>query len=474
MSEGALTTTSSQRQEDTSAGEGQEGLLVQLPLISWTLIENEFNAQYTKVFLGRNSKAHFDFLNEIVDGAKERWRTVQLLDALLCLVYGSRPTDHRSNRRIFEHHEVFRDAVLKAMEAAYDEAYGIRAGHVLPAGSIIKGISQGILCDIRPPWTDFATLRTAFLSQTERSAASAGFDTESRHKGKGFLRRQEIIGASSLLLLGYFLQKSHPPPPTHTHFTLAPSKDAMAGTDVFRTHSLPQLIVRGVERLIQLNSAGPEVEAPADFGDAVRLRAGNRFVVVAPAGAMKEFLRAVPPSSTSAAAAAAARRREQESAPDMEFEIVSHDPAADKRGAGKGSRAKRKQHSRTKEPAALFRVLTNEAPQVTTASSSMSMLEAAAGAGAAAASTQSGPPAFPPSTEHAAWTSFRPSSSLVGAGAGAGASGFTLSLPQPANARGSERLKRPPQDEAFEYTDVQAREDGELPRPRHRRKGPQL
>ena len=223
MSEGALSTTSSQRQDVTSAGEGQEGLLVQLPLISWTLIENEFNAQYTKVFLGRNSKAHFDFLNEIVDGAKERWRSVQLLDALLCLVYGSRPTDHRSNRRIFEHHEVFRDAVLKAMEAAYDEAYGIRAGHVLPAGSIIKGISQGILCDIRPPWTDFATLRTAFLSQTERSAASAGFDTESRHKGKGFLRRQEIIGASSLLSLGYFPPpkiSSHPPH-THTHISLS-------------------------------------------------------------------------------------------------------------------------------------------------------------------------------------------------------------------------------------------------------------
>lgn len=185
-------------------GDGQEGPLVQLPLISWTLIENEFNAQYTKVFLGRNSKAHFDFLNEIIDGAKERWRTVQLLDALLCLVYGSRPMDHRSNRRIFEHHEVFRDAVLKAMEAAYDEAYGIRAGHVLPAGSVIKGISQGILCDIRPPWTDFATLRTTFLAQTERSAAAAGFDSEGRHKGKGFLRRQEIIGVSSLLSSSHF------------------------------------------------------------------------------------------------------------------------------------------------------------------------------------------------------------------------------------------------------------------------------
>jgi len=218
---------------------------------------------------------------------------------------------------------------------------------------------------------------------------------------------------------------------------------------------------------VQLNSAGPEVEAPRDFGDRERLRTGNRFVVVAPAVVMKEHLRIVPLSPKSAAEAAV-RQREQELA--MEFEVFTHDPAADTIKAGKGSRAKRQAANRPKQlPAALVRVVTNEDAQAPLASTAVPVLETAA---AAATSTQLEHPT-PSSSSSAdksgAWASL--TAAGAAAGAGAGSSGFTLSLPAPASARGSERLKRPPQNDAYEYTDVQAREDGELPRPRHRRKG---
>ena len=166
--------------------------VVQLPLISWTQIENEFNAKYAEIFLGRNAKAHFDFLNEIVDGAKERWRPIQLLDAVLCAVYEKRPTDHRSSRRVFEHHESFQDSILRAMECAYEEAYGMQRGKVHPAASLIKGPSCGILCDIRPPWSNFTQMRNQFLNHNPGSVEAAM--SKGSAKKKGYMKRREIIG----------------------------------------------------------------------------------------------------------------------------------------------------------------------------------------------------------------------------------------------------------------------------------------
>lgn len=178
---------------------------IQLPMISWNLIENEFNTRYSKVFFGRNAKAHFDFMNEIIEGAKERWRPLQLLDALLCAVYQKKPADHRSYRRMFEHHDALRDSVLKALEACYDEAYGIRRGHLRPAAADIQGISYGILCDIRPPWKQFDTLKSIFLNHSidgkDSDVVEDNRPVVDPKKRKGYMKRKEISGASSTIIL---------------------------------------------------------------------------------------------------------------------------------------------------------------------------------------------------------------------------------------------------------------------------------
>ena len=101
---------------------------MKLPRLSWAKIEEEFNARFSKIFMARNAKAHFDFLTEIVDGAKERWRSLQLLDAVLCAVYCCRPLDYRSVRRNFEHHDAFQEAVMKAMEIAIEESLSQEKG----------------------------------------------------------------------------------------------------------------------------------------------------------------------------------------------------------------------------------------------------------------------------------------------------------------------------------------------------------
>ena len=204
---------------------------VQLPLLSWTLIENEFNVRFSKVFMGRNAKAYFDFIGDMVDGAKERWRSIQMLDALLCAVYNIRPQDipRAGHRRLFEHHDVFRHSVLKAMEAAYDDAYGIRKGQIHPSANNVTGVSCGILCDIRAPWADADALKSVFLAHTTDSARTDG-DRSSHNESKrrkGFAKRKEIIGASvrpffsstpppSLLPRRHSLTPSHLSPPRQT------------------------------------------------------------------------------------------------------------------------------------------------------------------------------------------------------------------------------------------------------------------
>jgi hypothetical protein len=52
--------------------------------LSWAFIVNQFEEKYNDVYLGKNVKAHFDYCQDIIDGAKERWRTLLLIDAIVC------------------------------------------------------------------------------------------------------------------------------------------------------------------------------------------------------------------------------------------------------------------------------------------------------------------------------------------------------------------------------------------------------
>lgn len=90
--------------EVISEAESQRKIL----LVSWSDVVTVFDREFDKVFLSKNSKARFDMSDIIVDGAKQNWSALLLLDAVLCLLSKKHPQDHRSNRRVFDQHRMLR------------------------------------------------------------------------------------------------------------------------------------------------------------------------------------------------------------------------------------------------------------------------------------------------------------------------------------------------------------------------------
>jgi hypothetical protein len=64
-----------------------------LTTLSWASIVDDFNSRYDEVYMNRDAKAHFDYCNEVIDGAKKRWRMLLLLDAIACNLSGVTPED---------------------------------------------------------------------------------------------------------------------------------------------------------------------------------------------------------------------------------------------------------------------------------------------------------------------------------------------------------------------------------------------
>ena len=70
-------------------------LYIHMAQLSWSLIVRHFEERYDEVYMHRDVKAHFDFSNEVIDGAKERWRTLILLDAIACCMSKRDPNELR-------------------------------------------------------------------------------------------------------------------------------------------------------------------------------------------------------------------------------------------------------------------------------------------------------------------------------------------------------------------------------------------
>mmetsp|Transcript_6857 Transcript_6857/g.6159 ORF Transcript_6857/g.6159 Transcript_6857/m.6159 type:complete len:246 (-) Transcript_6857:110-847(-) len=82
--------------------------LIQLVCFSSSILL--YSELYKEIFLSKSSKLHLDLSEDkkkdgIVDGATDRWIQVSIGDALIVKALNRRPTDHRVERRSFDHHE---------------------------------------------------------------------------------------------------------------------------------------------------------------------------------------------------------------------------------------------------------------------------------------------------------------------------------------------------------------------------------
>lgn len=86
--------------------------------ISWIRIIDEFYKKYDSVFKDSVCKAHFDFIfGLVVDGPKEGWKPVILLDVLFCIFNDSNYRNATARRR-FKQYNAFRESVMTACSEA--------------------------------------------------------------------------------------------------------------------------------------------------------------------------------------------------------------------------------------------------------------------------------------------------------------------------------------------------------------------
>jgi len=87
--------------------------------VSWNSIVNEFDSKYDSVFQTSSSKAHFDLTGMVIDGPKDRWRHILLLDTLLCICSKLQVDEQDSRKRKFNQYAIFRVSVVNACSKAY-------------------------------------------------------------------------------------------------------------------------------------------------------------------------------------------------------------------------------------------------------------------------------------------------------------------------------------------------------------------
>lgn len=105
--------------------------------VSWLEVVTLFEREFDKVFLTKNSKARFDNSDIIVDGAKQNWSALLLLDAVVCLLASKHPTDHRSNRRVFDQHRMLRFCCRTEYLKQVERARSSNPGEDLGAGAMM-------------------------------------------------------------------------------------------------------------------------------------------------------------------------------------------------------------------------------------------------------------------------------------------------------------------------------------------------
>lgn len=81
--------------------------------VSMLRIMQIFHQKYDSAYSQSSSKLHLDFEPTVIDGPRERWRSIALLDAILCLL-SPNPNEYESKKRKFNQCSVLREAVVIA------------------------------------------------------------------------------------------------------------------------------------------------------------------------------------------------------------------------------------------------------------------------------------------------------------------------------------------------------------------------
>jgi len=147
--------------------------------ISWESIIHEFGIRYDLVFQHKSAKAHLDMTNQIIDGAKGKWKYIMLMDCLLCFTLGNERSIRECGRRRFNQYSVLRESVCLAVSSAW-------LYHLQSAGETESGVQSAEfpsmidLTNVEYPWNS-CTLLYEFLSNPRNAPK------------KSFRKRLEIL-----------------------------------------------------------------------------------------------------------------------------------------------------------------------------------------------------------------------------------------------------------------------------------------
>jgi hypothetical protein len=195
--------------------------------VAWKDVVRYFDREYNAVFTTSSAKAHLDVSDVIIDGAKDQWRHVLLLDAIVCFASFNERSKQDCERRRFDQYSILRESVSAAcgssiVKLRYGEAalatesgvdfasqFSIAEGRLSNQESFPSDSSEsksigeinfddisGYSCqvvDVSPPWTDIETLRSNLLDGAARKS------WKKRQRAVDLLCESDIMKAHGLL-----------------------------------------------------------------------------------------------------------------------------------------------------------------------------------------------------------------------------------------------------------------------------------
>lgn len=139
--------------------------------VCWDTIDQEFNSRFRKIYSVSATKFHLDVSNVSVDGAKEKWKDVILLDCLLAFSLNQERGKCEGKRRRFDQYTALRESVCIAIGEAWVRRFSERLMSPDPRiqESVFVPPLSVTIYDVRYPWTNILSLRHQFLSQSTSS-----------------------------------------------------------------------------------------------------------------------------------------------------------------------------------------------------------------------------------------------------------------------------------------------------------------
>jgi hypothetical protein len=125
--------------------------------LSWNEIMNEFRRKFDEVYATTSSKAHLDMSVMVVDGAKEKWCFIMLLDTLVAFTCKKEKRKHECERRRFDQYTALKESVMHA--ATKGQLVVLDQSQMAGASTLLKCT----LCDVNYPWNSVDNLREGLV-----------------------------------------------------------------------------------------------------------------------------------------------------------------------------------------------------------------------------------------------------------------------------------------------------------------------